>query len=68
MPYLPPGLVAQSAVCGVVIRWSRIRSPVGYFFFMKINHEIISKVIFSLPLIQEGLLSVSGKRICASTG
>ena len=33
--------------------------------FVEIDHEIFSMVIFSLPLIQEGQLSVSGKRICA---
>ena len=32
--------------------------------FMKIDHEIFSTVILSLPLIQEGQLSVSGERIC----
>ena len=29
-----------------------------------IDHEIFSKVILSLPLIQEGQLSFSGERIC----
>ena len=28
------------------------------------DHEIFSAVILSLPLIQEGQLSVSGKRMC----
>ena len=32
--------------------------------FVEIDHEIISTVILSLPLIQEGQLSVSGERIC----
>ena len=32
--------------------------------FVEINHEIFSMVILSLPLIQEGQLSVSGKRMC----
>ena len=32
--------------------------------FVEIDHEIFSKVILSLPLIQEGQLSVSGERIC----
>ena len=32
--------------------------------FMEIDHEIFSTVILSLPLIQEGQLSVSGERIC----
>ena len=32
--------------------------------FVEIDHEIFSMVILSLPLIQEGQLSVSGKRMC----
>ena len=32
------------------------------------DHEIFSTVILSLPLIQEGQLSVSGERMCTSTG
>ena len=32
--------------------------------FMEIDREIFSTVILSLPLIQEGQLSVSGKRMC----
>ena len=32
--------------------------------FMGIDHEIFSKVILSLPLIQVGQLPVSGKRMC----
>ena len=31
--------------------------------FMEIDHEIFSTVILSLPLIQEGQLSVSGERM-----
>ena len=31
---------------------------------LDIDHEIFSTVIVSLPLIQEGHLSVSGKRMC----
>ena len=34
------------------------------YFFVEIDHEIFSKVILSLSLIQEGQLSVSGKRMC----
>ena len=34
------------------------------YSFMEIDHEIFSTVILSLPLIQEGLLSVSGERMC----
>ena len=32
--------------------------------FVEIDHEIFSTVIVSLPLIQEGHLSVSGERMC----
>ena len=32
--------------------------------FMEIDHELFSMVILSLPLIQEGQLSVSGERMC----
>ena len=31
---------------------------------MEIDHEILSSVIPSLPLIHEGQLSVSGERMC----
>ena len=31
---------------------------------VEIDHEIFSAVILSLPLIQEGHLSVSGERMC----
>ena len=31
---------------------------------MEIDREIFSTVILSLPLIQEGQLSVSGERMC----
>ena len=32
--------------------------------FVEIDHEIFATVILSLPLIQEGQLSVSGERMC----
>ena len=32
--------------------------------FVEIDHEIFSTAILSLPLIQEGQLSVSGERMC----
>ena len=32
--------------------------------FLEIDHEIFSTVILSLPLIQDGQLSVSGERMC----
>ena len=34
--------------------------------FMEIDHEIFSTFVLSLPLLQEGQLSVSGKRMCIS--
>ena len=33
-------------------------------FFVEIDHEMFSMVILSLPLIQEGQLSVSSERMC----
>ena len=36
--------------------------------FVEIDHEIFSMAILSLLLIQEGQLSVSGKRMCTHTG
>ena len=33
--------------------------------FVEIDHEIFSTVILSLPLIQDGQLSASGKSMCA---
>ena len=32
--------------------------------FMEVDNEIFSTLILSLPLIQEGQLSISGKRMC----
>ena len=32
--------------------------------FVEIDHEIVSRVILSLPLIQEGQFSVFGERMC----
>ena len=39
-------------------------AEVGNILFVEIDHEIFATVIFSLPLIQEGQLSVSGERMC----
>ena len=38
----------------------------GFLSFVEIDHEIFSMVILSLPLIQEGQLSVSGERMCTT--
>ena len=43
-------------------------TPTRSATFIEIDHEIFSVVILSLQLIQEGQLSVSGKRMCTSTG
>ena len=51
------GLVAQS-VAGPTAD-PEVTSLVRYHTFVKINHEIISTVIFLPPLIQGGLLLVS---------
>ena len=37
--------------------------PRSATFIVEIDHEIFSTVILSLPLIQEGQLSVSGERM-----
>ena len=37
---------------------------VGNILSWRLDHGIFSTVIFSLPLIQEGQLSVSGERMC----
>ena len=53
----------------LVIRSLRVQSHrVWQHSFVEIDHEIFSMVILSLLLIQEGQLSVSGERICTSTG
>ena len=50
---------------GLVIRRLRLRPLPGIqHSFMKTDHEIISTVIRSLPLIEEGQLSVSVERMC----
>ena len=36
--------------------------------FIEIDHEIFSRVILFLHLIQKGQLSVSGERMCINTG
>ena len=49
----------------LVIRRLRVQLPPGrQHSFVEIDREIFSMVILSLPLIQEGQLSVSGKRMC----
>ena len=38
--------------------------PVSNILSWRFDHEIFSMAILSLPLIQEGQMSVSGKRMC----
>ena len=49
----------------LVIRRLQVRPLLGrQHSFMEIDHEIFSTVILSLPMVQEGQLSVSGERMC----
>ena len=53
----------------LVIRKLRVRPPPSrQYSFIEIDHEIFSTVILSLPLIQEGQLSVSGEKNVHNTG
>ena len=53
----------SSAYCFEVIVFApSLNSAINHF--VEIDHEIFSTVILSLPLIQEGQLSVSGERMC----
>ena len=48
-----------------MIRRLQVQSSLGLqYSFMEIDREIFSKVILSLPQIQEGQLSVSGEGMC----
>ena len=55
-------LTEDQEVAGSIPRLVRQHS------FIAIDQENFSPVILALPLIQEGQLSVSGERICASSG
>ena len=61
------GVLGGSVGCAVRLetRRSRVQPPPrSQHSFVEIDHEIFSTVILSLPLIQEGQLSVSGERMC----
>ena len=48
----------------VIMRlWVRL-PPGRQHSFMETDHDVFSTVILSLPLIQEGQLSVSDERMC----
>ena len=53
----------QVVICSL-IRNLPIFHNVLQYPFVEIDHEIFSTVILSLPLTQEGQLSVSGERMC----
>ena len=42
----------------------QVMAQVRQHSFVEIDHEIFSTVILSLPLIQEGKLSVTCERMC----
>ena len=56
-------IIAMVSFIHIQSPWAKIsgfnRQPI-----VETGHEIISTVILSLPLIQEGQLSVTGKRMC----
>ena len=54
-------LLGHNQICGIE---EKIKSTTIFISFVEIDHEIISTVILSLPLFQEGQLSVSGERMC----
>ena len=41
--------------------------PALSYNFVEIDHEIFSTVFLLLPLIQEGLLSVTSERMCTKS-
>ena len=55
--------VGSAPDCGS--RGHEFKPELSHTTFAKIDHEIISTAILSLPLIQEGQLSVTGKSMCA---
>ena len=50
--------------CVSLLISSAICKERGHITLVEIDHEIISKVILPLPLIQEGHLSITGKSMC----
>ena len=58
------GHVAQSLASPTADPAAAISIPAQSHTFVEIDHEIISTVILLLPLIQEGLLSVTSQSMC----
>ena len=59
-----PGAEARSDPLPPGYGRSWVRSSDRQHSFVEIGHEIISTAILSLPLIQEGQLSVTGEGMC----
>ena len=57
----PPSTVGSVSDCESRGRWFKPRS--GHILLLRFGHENISKTILILLLIQEGQLSVTGKRM-----
>ena len=67
--YYHPSIASLGGSIGCALRLetrrSRVQPPRGrQHSFVEIDRGIFSTVILSLPLIQEGQLSVSGERMC----
>ena len=62
---LLPGFTAKLVSCLTVDPGvASSNSSLGTYLFLEADHEIISTVILPLPLIQEGLLSVTDESMC----
>ena len=61
-------LAGLGSLVGCALDWwsggRLFAAPVRQHSFVEIDHEIFSTVILSLPLIQEGKLSVTCERMC----
>ena len=59
--------VTQLCIGRGLVKEDKFSWWVRQYSSMEIYHEIFSAVIISLLLLQEGQLSISGKRICTGT-
>ena len=59
-----PGCVAQSVTCLTADPGVVSLIPAWSHTFEEIDHEIISTLVLLLPLIQEGLVSVTSESMC----
>ena len=68
---IKPASMAQSGACRTSDQEVASSIPIGagnILFLGFSDHEVYSMVNLYLLLIQEGQLSVSGQRMCTSTG